>query len=665
MSIQTKTMTVKSDTSLAETTTTIRDTVTFDVSNMPNGITYKGLKAVLSFADPIQWNKASTYDALTVVWDDASHGSYASKRPVPANIELTNEFYWLRTADLDAQVEIYRQEVRELDGRVTANAVAIDNEIKRAKEAEKAIDSLCLKSYDTVSAMVSDTSLSLNNYIKTLGFHALGDNGGAYYKIKDSETANGTTVIALDNGLFAVLQNKSVTLEQLGAYGDGSTDDTAAILASTGFKNVEVTAGKTFIANVGSTPIIYRDTNMFGNGTLKLSGVSNYAPNDKLSIISHVIFYGMNGRTVRDVKFQDGDVCDKCVTFYGCTDCVIDGITSINNHSGWNVCIWNCNRFVISGSKIISNGARLYNDALHIASSNVIAYGNYCYSEGDDSIAIGYNPKNQHAGMYPIANEKISNVIIANNISFSVGSRAASVFNFNNEVEIENVEICNNILKGIVAFVPGNTAEPGSRATDKSVQFIGNTIDVSDCNTSGPLIHVINCDRVIIKNNAGAIDNARYNAAIFINNVNNAQVSDNFFKCAIDAPCNGVNLIKLGTQTEATLSNEINIVNNVFEGFTEAIYQDNQSVKTLNIKGNKTNANHMYNAYTNSTVDNFFFIENICLGKYGLNPYNIYIPKHVFNYMITNNYYSDTLSEYTDEGLIMTTNYKINKTTGV
>lgn len=126
MAIQTKTMKVKSDTALAETTTTIRDTVTFDTSKLPNGITYKGLKAVLSFADPIQWNKASTYDSLTVVWDDATHASYASKRPVPQNIELTNEFYWFRTADLDAQVEMYRQEVMEFDGRITANAQAID-----------------------------------------------------------------------------------------------------------------------------------------------------------------------------------------------------------------------------------------------------------------------------------------------------------------------------------------------------------------------------------------------------------------------------------------------------------------------------------------------------------------------------------------------------------
>ena len=152
MSIQTKKMTVKSDTALAETTTTIRDTVTFDVSKMPNGITYKGLKAVLSFADPIQWNKASTYEALTVVWDDASHASYASKRHVPQNIELTNGFYWLRTADLDAQVEMYRLEVKEFDGRITANSNAISAETARALKVEGGLrtDIESIKSTDMV-----------------------------------------------------------------------------------------------------------------------------------------------------------------------------------------------------------------------------------------------------------------------------------------------------------------------------------------------------------------------------------------------------------------------------------------------------------------------------------------------------------------------------------
>lgn len=197
MSIQTKTMVVKSDTALAETKTTIRDTVTFDTSKLPNGITYKGLKAVLSFADPIQWNKASTYDSLTVVWDDATHASYASKRPVPQNIELTNEFYWFRTADLDAQVEMYRQEVMELNGRVTENARAITEnaraiaaETARAEGADQALQEKMVK-LNSFSSDFQNTfltkelffSVDYNDYL-ALGYPSI--QGSAYDAANDT-----------------------------------------------------------------------------------------------------------------------------------------------------------------------------------------------------------------------------------------------------------------------------------------------------------------------------------------------------------------------------------------------------------------------------------------------------------------------------------------------
>lgn len=208
MSIQTKTMTVKSDTSLAETTTTIRDTVTFDVSNMPNGITYKGLKAVLSFADPIQWNKASTYDALTVVWDDASHGSYASKRPVPANIELTNEFYWLRTADLDAQVEIYRQEVYELKGKVEQNTTDIASLFKSIDDT--------VKKYPTVDELKA-ANIKSNSIVYVAETNSL-------YTISD-EGIESYICIKMVNGKYANLNTECgfIKLSQLGC--DSSTDD--------------------------------------------------------------------------------------------------------------------------------------------------------------------------------------------------------------------------------------------------------------------------------------------------------------------------------------------------------------------------------------------------------------------------------------------------------
>ena len=178
MTIQTKTMVVKSDTALAETKTTIRDTVTFDTSKLPNGITYKGLKAVLSFADPIQWNKASTYDSLTVVWDDATHASYASKRPVPQNIELTNEFYWFRTADLDAQVEMYRQEVQQFDGRITANAQAIAVETARAEAAEQTLQ-------ENINGKLSKETVLIIGNSYTVGYNQVSENNSLKNNLSD------------------------------------------------------------------------------------------------------------------------------------------------------------------------------------------------------------------------------------------------------------------------------------------------------------------------------------------------------------------------------------------------------------------------------------------------------------------------------------------------
>ncbi len=207
MATETKTMVVKSDTAFAETKTTIRDTVTFDTSKLPNGITYRGLKAVLSFADPIQWNKASTYDSLTVVWDKATHASYASKRPVPQGIELTNEFYWLRTADLDAQVEMYRQEVMQFDGRITANAQAIAAETARAESAEQTLrenigaEKLRAEGAErTLQDKINDIACYVN--VKSYGVdESKGDNADDFQRAVD-DTAEKGLILYIPNGTY-------------------------------------------------------------------------------------------------------------------------------------------------------------------------------------------------------------------------------------------------------------------------------------------------------------------------------------------------------------------------------------------------------------------------------------------------------------------------------
>lgn len=87
------------------------------------------------------------------------------------------------------------------------------------------------KDFETVADMVAEQSLEAGDICRTLGFHAAGDGGAAWYQVVDDATANGMDVLALDNGLYVVLQvtEAYVTPEMFGAYGDGEHDDTDSI----------------------------------------------------------------------------------------------------------------------------------------------------------------------------------------------------------------------------------------------------------------------------------------------------------------------------------------------------------------------------------------------------------------------------------------------------
>jgi hypothetical protein len=65
--------------------------------------------------------------------------------------------------------------------------------------------------------------------VETAGFHAPGDGGGALYrlqKLDDQLTANAADIIALPNGLVAVLiERTAVNYRMFGAVGDGEHDD--------------------------------------------------------------------------------------------------------------------------------------------------------------------------------------------------------------------------------------------------------------------------------------------------------------------------------------------------------------------------------------------------------------------------------------------------------
>lgn len=92
-----------------------------------------------------------------------------------------------------------------------------------------------VQAFATVADMQAASNLLSGMVAHTNGFHASGDGGAAYYAISSDGTANGMDVLAFRDGLYAslVVTEPYVTPEQFGAWGDGETDDVAALQHAT------------------------------------------------------------------------------------------------------------------------------------------------------------------------------------------------------------------------------------------------------------------------------------------------------------------------------------------------------------------------------------------------------------------------------------------------
>lgn len=198
MATTTKNMQVVAGNASANVTAQVTDSIPGVPCPGPAGYTYKGLRYVPVFADPIEWSSENSYEALTVVMHEGN--SYTSKQAVPVGIDILNETFWAKTYDFNAQVESLRASVEYVLGTTP-------------------------REYATVADMVEDTKLLVGDYAIVQGYYAALDGGCAVYLISDTatdvKTANGYAVFTDFQGFCRP--------EQFGARGDGVADDSQAI----------------------------------------------------------------------------------------------------------------------------------------------------------------------------------------------------------------------------------------------------------------------------------------------------------------------------------------------------------------------------------------------------------------------------------------------------
>lgn len=110
---------------------------------------YVGARYVPKFADPIDWDIERGYESLTIVTYKGE--SYTSKCPVPPGIDIKNERYWALTGAYNAQVEEYKNQVKDLSQQVTK--FASDNKEFRDKITQYDKDNAEMK--NTVASTVA------------------------------------------------------------------------------------------------------------------------------------------------------------------------------------------------------------------------------------------------------------------------------------------------------------------------------------------------------------------------------------------------------------------------------------------------------------------------------------------------------------------------------
>lgn len=277
------------------------------------------------------WNKLNSYNFFDVVKDGAGASYIAIKPVVPTNTELTDEEFWFKWSDPDAQLNELEEVVKLYDGRISQNATAITEEVARAKAAEQAEKqrATAAEQAEEQRATAAEATKAPNNHASEdttygtgntakYGHVKLADDTGSTSGANDGVAATPSMVHMLTEDVKAKLDAKIATkadraefagktLLTIGdsiMYGTGTSDHTTQSIAAQIASMLDMTVYNYAENNAGFT------TN--GSGTRK----ANYLNQLKAAHAEHpdadviVISGGCNDATV------DTDVYTAAVTAF-------------------------------------------------------------------------------------------------------------------------------------------------------------------------------------------------------------------------------------------------------------------------------------------------------------------------------------------------------------
>lgn len=163
--------------------------------------------------------------------------------------------------------------------------------------------------YDNVQSMKTDTLLKLGMFVETKGYYECNDGGKAIYHIVEDTDKY---YESLTNGLKAelIIETETVNIKQLGAKGDGTTDDTEKIqIALNNFNNIFIPEGTFLISS-----ITLKNSQKIKGENWEKSIIKSIANNNETSIITcqdgavrtQIIDLAIHGNKANNTNVIDG-----------------------------------------------------------------------------------------------------------------------------------------------------------------------------------------------------------------------------------------------------------------------------------------------------------------------------------------------------------------------
>ena len=486
--------------------------------------------------------------------------------------------------------------------------------------------------YDTVADLKEADNLVNGSLVKTYGYHAYNDNGGALYKVRNivnTDVPNDMDIIALaDVNLVAELIEKDkINVKQLGAYGDNIHDDYNIInYAVANYDNIIIPEG-TYIINT-SIQLTKDNINIHGyNAILDSTSCAN-------EMFDFEVCNNINITGLTLLSTNEGSIlCNDCSNV-NIKDCNV----TLNYKQDKNASAINIQR--ISGSTLTDReNFTISNCKITTSFMGVLFQGKVNRLLKNIRVEncefIGNNLNIANAGELLKIDYYTENTIITNNVFKNSKSSAITC-----EEHSDKILINDNILTGDTSSVNGIRTYYGQSQTSSNyLDIINNIIDNFE-------IGIINEYYDNVKINDNTIINCRTNSLSLWNSTVK-MVCNNIIKgagCLLRASASFINNYIETTTTFALQminTSKCNIIGNTFKnGYlncratTDLLVKDNTFIDSV------SDTLGIITVYANDStqrnnikiMNNILNGSNATYGVYVANVYNnVYLKDNIVN----------------------------------